>query len=83
MSSGSGQVNGRPHQTGEIWNQFTYSSEHFRLFTRMRMVEKRSAMLGGPPSEYLERMGKVHANKLKNEVNEEKNKVKAKKELLA
>lgn len=49
----------------------------------MRMVEKRSAMLGGPPSEYLERMNKAHANKLKNEVNEEKSKVKAKKELLA
>ena len=83
MSSGTGHVSGRPQTTGDIWNQFTYSSEHFRLFTRMRMVEKRSAMLGGPPSEYLERMNKAHANKLKNEVNEEKSKVKAKKELLA
>ena len=62
MSSGTGHVSGssRPQTGGEIWNQFTYSSEHFRLFTRMRMVEKRSAMLGVPPSEYIERMSKAH-----------------------
>jgi len=44
----------------------------------MKMVEKRQAMLGGPQSEYLQRAQKSKINKLQNECNEEKNKVKAK-----
>jgi hypothetical protein len=49
----------------------------------MKMVEKRQAMLGGPQSEYLQRAQKGKINKLQNECNEEKNKVKAKREFLA
>lgn len=77
-TSGIGHAdhNNNDHQE-KIWNQFTYSAEHFRLHTRMKMVEKRSALLG-TKSEYLKRMQKSQVAKLQIDCNDEKSRVKVK-----